>query len=45
MTARADALGFAYQQIAPPRPPEKDGLDNELMNSLPPHLKAALKYA
>jgi hypothetical protein len=45
MTARADALGFAYQQIAAPRPPEKDGLDNELMNSLPPHLKAALKYA
>jgi len=45
MTARADALGLAYQQIAPPRPPEKDGLDNELMNSLPPHLKAALKYA
>jgi len=45
MTARADALGFAYQHIAPPRPPEKDGLDNELMNSLPPHLKAALKYA
>jgi len=45
MTARADALGFAYQQISPPRPSEKDGLDNELMNSLPPHLKAALKYA
>lgn len=45
MTARADALGLAYQQIAPPRPPDSDGFDNELMNSLPPHLKAAMKYA
>jgi hypothetical protein len=45
MTARADALGLAYQQIAPPRPPENDGLENELINSLPPHLKAAMKYA
>jgi hypothetical protein len=45
MTARADALGLAYQQIAPPRPPENDVLENELINSLPPHLKAAMKYA
>ena len=45
MTARADALGLAYQQIMPPKPPENDGLENELMNSLPPHLKAALKYS
>ena len=45
MTARADALGLAYQQLAAPRPPEKDDLENELINSLPPHLKAAMKYA
>jgi hypothetical protein len=45
MTARADALGLAYQQIAPPKAPEQDGFDSELMNSLPPHLKAAMKYA
>ena len=44
MTARADALGLAYQQIAPPKPPEPDGFENELINSLPPHLKAAMKY-
>lgn len=45
MTARADALGLAYQQLTAPRPPEKDDLENELINSLPPHLKAAMKYA
>jgi hypothetical protein len=45
MTARADALGLAYQQIAPPKAPEQDEFDSELMNSLPPHLKAAMKYA
>jgi len=45
MTARADALGLAYQQIVPPKAPEQDGFDSELMNSLPPHLKAAMKYA
>ena len=45
MTARADALGLAYQQISPPKAPEQDGFDSELMNSLPPHLKAAMKYA
>jgi hypothetical protein len=44
MTARADALGLAYQQIAPPKPPEPDGFESELINSLPPHLKAAMKY-
>jgi hypothetical protein len=44
LTARADALGLAHQHVAPPKE-ENNGLQDDMIALLPPHLQKALKNA